>query len=352
MLARRSFLAGLAATPLIASAASAQQAAAPKRVAIASATIPVEAMIEGNAGDPGWVAFFTEMKAQGFAAGANVTYERSSGAQYNQVRRLQGARWSALGTAIAGTKPDIVFATSSYMARGAATAADTLPVVFLVGDPLATGLVADLAQPGANLTGVASAAGATREAARLALLHEAVPAAAKAAYLLKSAAQSPTNWGLGLVAAATAAGGPLNMTVTPAYFDDVLDDAGIDASAHLRALLDAAKGGAQAFAVAEGLDITEYAGPLGGFALALKLPAIAPWRDFVVGGGLMSYGPNQNEMFKTAAQQVARILKGDKPGAIAVAQPAPELVVSQRNAKHLGVTLPAALVAKAKEVLT
>jgi putative ABC transport system substrate-binding protein len=86
-------------------------------------------------------------------------------------------------------------------------------------------------------------------------------------------------------------------------------------------------------------------------ALALKLPAIAPWRDFVVGGGLMSYGPNYNELFKTAAQQVARVLKGDKPGAIPVAVPAPELVVSQRNARHIGVALPQSLVGKAKEVL-
>ena len=82
------------------------------------------------------------------------------------------------------------------------------------------------------------------------------------------------------------------------------------------------------------------------------ITGIAPWRDYVIGGGLMSYGPNYNEMFKTAGNTTARVLKGEKAGAIAVAQPALELVVSQRNAKNLGVTLPAALVAKAKEVLT
>jgi putative ABC transport system substrate-binding protein len=350
MLARRTLLTGVIAAPLAISAARAQAPVALKRVAIASATLPVEALADGGTGDPGWVAFFAEMKAQGFTAGTNVAFERYSGSQFNFVRRLQGARWGALGGAIAGTKPDVVFATSSYIARAAA--ADTLPVVFLVGDPLASGLVGDLAQPGANATGVASAAGATREAARLALLHEAVPAAARAAYLIKSQESSPTPWGTGLVAAAQAAAGPLGMSVAPAYFDDVLDDAGIDGTAHLRAVMDAAKGGAQALAVSEALDITEYAGPLGGMALALKLPAIAPWRDFVVGGGLMSYGPNQIEMFKTAAQLVARVLKGDKAGSIAVAQPAPELVVSQRNARHLGLTLPPGLLAKAKEVLT
>lgn len=351
MIARRSLLAGLAAAPVAASLARAQAPAGAKRIAIASATLTTEAMVEGNLGDPGWNAFFAELKAQGFTAGTNVVFERYSGAQYNFVRRLQGARWSAIGAAIANTKPDVVFATSSYIARGAATTTETLPVVFLVGDPVAAGLVSDLARPGANMTGVAAAAGSTREAPRLALLHEAVPAATRAAYLLKSQAQSPTPWGTGLAAAAQAAGGPLGMTVAPAYFDDVLDDTGIDATAHLRAVLDAAKGGAQALVAAEALDITEYAGPLGGMALALKLPAIAPWRDFVVGGGLMSYGPDPVGMFKTAAQQVARVLKGEPVGSIAVAQPAPDLVVSQRNARHLGLTLPQALVAKAKETL-
>jgi putative tryptophan/tyrosine transport system substrate-binding protein len=350
MLSRRAILATLAATPLLHSTSRAQQAA-PKRIAIASATIATEAMIEGAAGDPGWVAFFNEMKAQGFTAGTNVTYERYSGAQFNQVRRLQGTRWNGVGTNIAGTKPDVLFATSSYIARGAATAADTLPVVFLVGDPVASGLVESLAQPGGNLTGVASAAGDTREAMRLQLLKEAVPAAARAAYLLKSQENSPTPWGVGLVKAAQAAGAALAMTVTPAYFDDVRDDVGLDATAHLRAVLEAQRGGAQALAIGEALDITEYAGPLGGMALALKLPAIAPWREFVLGGGLMSYGPNQAGMFTTAAQQVARILKGEKAGTIPIAQPAPELVISQRNARHIGVTLPQALVAKAKEVL-
>ena len=257
MIARRSVLAGLAAAPLAAPAVLAQ-APALKRVAIASATLPVEALIEGATGDPGWVAFFNEMKAQGFTAGTNVSYERHSGAQYNFTRRLQGNRWNALGGVIAGTKPDVVFATSSYIARGAGTAENPASVVFLLGDPVGAGLVSDLANPGGNMTGVAAAAGATREAARLALLHEAAPAATRAAYLIKSQAISPTPWLLGQIAAAQGAAAANGVTVTPAYFDDVLDDVGLDGNAHLRAVLDATKAGAQGLQIAEALDLSEF----------------------------------------------------------------------------------------------
>ena len=364
MISRRSVLAGLAAAAVAVPTirVQAQQAAPPaaapaaapavplapgpmRRVAIASGTVATEAMLEGNGGDAGWLAFFNEMKAQGFVTGTNVTYERFSGSRVNMVRRLQGNTWNALGTTIAGTKPDLIVTTSSYIARGASTATDTIPVVAIVGDMQAAGLVQNLAAPGANITGVTAGAGATREAARIALLKEAVPAAAKVAYLIKSQAESPTPWGTGMVAAATGAG------ATPAFFDDVKDDAGLDLSAYLRALMDAQKGGANGLAIAEGIDLTEWAQTFGAYSLALKLPGIAPWRDYVIGGGLMSFGPNYNEMFKTAGNTTARVLKGEKAGAIAVAQPAPELVVSQRNAKNLGVTLPAPLVAKAKEVL-
>ncbi len=88
------------------------------------------------------------------------------------------------------------------------------------------------------------------------------------------------------------------------------------------------------------------------FEVCSAHPGIAPWRDFVIGGGLMSYGPNKTEIYKSGAQILARVLKGDKPGNIPVVRPAAELVISQRNAKHLGVTLPQSIVSKAKEMLT
>ena len=217
-----------------------------------------------------------------------------------------------------------------------------LQVVLIAGDIPGSGLVQNLAAPGGNITGVTAGNVAQHEAARVALLKEAVPAASKIAYVIKSQAESPTVWGTEMLKAAVG--------TTPAFFDDVKDDVGLDATAHLRALMDAKTAGANGVVVAGGVDLSEYSALLGNYSLALKLPGIAPWRDYVIGGGLMSYGPNYNEMFKTAATMAARIMKGEKAGAIAVATPAPELVISQRNARTLGVTIPPSVVAKAKEV--
>ncbi len=352
MIERRSLLAGLAGTAAAAAIApTALAQAAKKRVAIASPTVATELMLEGMGGDPGWFAFFAELKAQGFDSNT-VTFERYSGAQFNYQRRLQGTRWNGVGVAIANAKPDVVFATSSYIARGVSLTADTIPVVFMVGDAKGAGLVEELDKPGGNLTGVSAIGGPAWEATRMELLREAVPAAAKVAYLIKSQTISPTAAGQALLASARAGAQKAGATLEPAYIDDLLDDAGLDGTAHLRAILEAAKKGAQGLVVAETLDTTEYAAMMGGVALTQKLPGIAPWRDFVIGGGLMSYGPNMTEMYKSGAQILARVLKGEKPGNIPVVRPQADLVISQRNARHLGVTLPQSIVSKAKEMLT
>ncbi|MSP20190.1 MAG: hypothetical protein EXQ93_01385 [Alphaproteobacteria bacterium] len=364
MFGRRSFLAGVAGSIALAGVARAQQAPSPaagaapaapaapavtpvpgpvRRVAIASGTVAAENMLEGNGGDAGWLAFFNELKVQGFVTGTNIAFERYSGARFNGVRRLQGNSWNALGTAVGTAKPDLIVTTSSYIARGANAANADVPIVFILGDAQASGLVQNLAAPGGPMTGVTAGAGATREAMRVALLKEAVPAASKIAYLIKTQAESPTAWGAAMLAAATG--------TTPAFFDDVKDDVGLDATAYLRALMDAKAGGANGLVVAEGIDLSEFSALLGNYSLAMKMPGIAPYRDYVVGGGLMSFGPNYNDMFKTAATVAARVMKGEKPATIAIAQPAPELVISQRNARNLGVIIPPSVVMKAKEVL-
>lgn len=363
---RRSFLAGLAGTALAASVARAQQAPAPaapaapaaplvlrpgaKKIAIASAILPTESMIEGNNGDLGMNAFLAELKAQGLVPGQDVAIERYSGSQWNTVRRLQGNRWNALGVTVANAKPDVLFTTSSYIARGAATNPDTAPqTVFLVGDAAGTGLVSNMQRPGGNMTGVSAANGAANNGMRIDLLKEAVPAAMRIAFLMKSQAISPTPYGQAQLAVARAQ--RQGVTVTPAFIDDLLDDAGIDATAHLRAVLEAQRAGAQGFVVADMLDLSEYTAMLGSYALATKMPAVGNTRDFVVNGGLASYGANYNDLFKSAAQLVARVVKGEKAGDIAIVQAQPELVVSQRNARNLGITVPQPFVAKAKEVL-
>ena len=141
------------------------------------------------------------------------------------------------------------------------------------------------------------------------------------------------------------------MQLVPLYIDDVVDDVALDAGAHYRAMFEAKAQGVQAIVVAHTIDLTEYATDFGTLALAAKIPMVTPWRDATIGGGLLSFGANTAEMYRLAARQVGRILKGEKPEAIAVALAEPELTVSARNARALGITVPATVTAKAQEVV-
>ena len=360
-LGRRAFLAGTAGAVVLASAAQAQQAApavpaagaaaGSKKVAIASASVPVDQMVGAEGANPGWQAFFAELRALGFNDGQNVSFEKTSGAAFNQVRRLQGNRLNALGATIARANPDVAFSGSTFIGRGVNLTTETIPVVVQAGDLLGSGLVASLERPGGNITGVTAENGPALETRRFELLREALPQANKVGYLVRSPANSPTPFGNGLINAAQAAAQRLNMMFTPLYIDEVIDDVAIDATAHYRAFFEAKAQGVQAIVIAHSIDMTEYATDLGGLALAAKIPAVAPWRDAAVGGALLSFGPNTAEMYRAAARQVARILKGEKPESIPVIVGEPELTVNTRTARYLGITVPASVTGKAHEVI-
>ena len=372
-LGRRAFLAGTAGAAAFAVTAQAQQAAPPapaaatpaaapaatgvavppgaKKIAIASPTVPADQMLGAEGANPAWQAFFAELRAQGYNDGQNVFFEKTSGAAFNMVRRLQGNRYNALGVNLARTNPDVVFSGTTFTARGVNATTETIPVVVVAGDLVASGLVQSLERPGGNITGVTAENGAALETRRFDLLREALPQANKVGYLVRSPINSPTPFGNSLISAAQAAAQRLNMQLVPLYIDDVVDDVALDAGAHYRAMFEAKAQGVQAIVVAHTIDLTEYATDFGTLALAAKIPMVTPWRDATIGGGLLSFGANTAEMYRLAARQVGRILKGEKPEAIAVALAEPELTVSARNARALGITVPATVTAKAQEVV-
>lgn len=362
---RRTFLAGSAgAAALAATTAYAQQAApaapaaaAPavpagaKKVGIGSPSVPADQMVGAEGANPAWQAFFAELRAQNYNDGQNVVFEKTSGAAFNMVRRLQGNRYNALGVNLARTNPDVVFSGSTFLARGVNATTETIPVVAVAGDLVASGLVQSVERPGGNITGVTAENGAALETRRFELLRETLPQANKIGYLVRSPINSPTPFGNSLIAAAQAAAQRQNMQLVPLYIDDVVDDVAIDAGAHYRAMFEAKAQGVQAIVVAHTIDLTEYAADFGGLALAAKIPMVAPWRDTTVGGGLLSFGANTAEMYRLGARQVGRILKGEKPEAIPVAVAEPELTVNTRTARYLGITVPATVTGKAHEVL-
>ena len=215
-----------------------------------------------------------------------------------------------------------------------------LPVVFVqVSDPIASGLVTGLARPGGNVTGFY-----TNEDALvgkwLGLLKETVPQVANVAVVLS--AEDPA-WE-GYVRTVEIAAPPLGVEIFPAV---VRDAAGI---AHaIEEIVRKPNGGL----IVQPTSLTTVNHELIiSLAARYRLPAVYPLRLFATSGGLMAYGANNIDQYRTAAAYVDRILKGEKPGDLPVQQPTKfELVINLNTAKSIGLDIPPLLLARADEVI-
>jgi putative ABC transport system substrate-binding protein len=225
-------------------------------------------------------------------------------------------------------------------ARAAKAATATIPVMFTLGaDPVRLGLVASLNRPGGNITGV-TFLGNELEPKRLELLRQLVPQAATIAFLV-----NPTNSGgdastRDMEAAARSIGQPI--VVVGAGTASEIETAFASLVAQkVRGLIISADA---FFASRRGQIIT--------LAARQAVPTIYFSREFAADGGLMSYGDDRLESLRQAGIYAGRILKGEKPADLPIAQPTKfELVINLKTAKALGVTVPETLLATADEVL-
>jgi putative ABC transport system substrate-binding protein len=251
-------------------------------------------------------------------------------------------RLPALAADLVARKVDLIVAQSDPTVRGAKDATATIPIVFFMGgDPVRQGLVAGLARPGGNLTGV-TIFGNELDPKRLELLSELVPQAKMMALLVNSSnpAVPVERIPAPLEEAARATGVRLRMV-------EADGESRIDAAYATLADLQAG-----------GLIVT--ADPLFGnrveqlvvLTARHAVPVIYYRRDFVDAGGLISYGPSFAGAFRQVGAYAGKILKGEKPGDLPVQQPTKfELVINLKTAKALGLTVPPALLARADEVI-
>ena len=236
-------------------------------------------------------------------------------------------------------RPDAVIAVGLAAARAVQQATTTIPIVFWGNvDPIATGLVSDLARPGGNLTGVLIAPEGTLAVKRLELLKEAVPRASRVALLapddpgfavqLRETREAARSLGVDL-AVVTVRGGDFERA-----FGEI-------AAARAAALL---VGATTHFVMARHTVI----------ALAAKhrLPAMYEWPEQVEDGGLMAYGDSLAAANGRVAAYVDRILRGTNPGELPILQPTTfRLAINLRTAKALGLAIPQALLLRADEVI-
>jgi len=235
----------------------------------------------------------------------------------------------------------IIVTSSMVEALAARAATDSVPVVFIVGaDPVVTGLVKSMNRPGGNLTGAVNLF-SEMIPKRLEILHELVPAAELIAFLVnqtnKVGANSETE---ALQRAARAL--DLRLSVLNANVPDEVADA-------FAAMAGDRVGGLVVSADPSFLaQIDQFAS----LATRYKIPTIYAYRQQAAAGGLLSYGINVLDSLRTVGIYVGRILRGERPADLPVIQPTKfRLVINLKAAKHIGLEVPPALLARADEVI-
>jgi putative ABC transport system substrate-binding protein len=238
-------------------------------------------------------------------------------------------------------KVDVIVAVPTPAAVAAKNATDTIPIVMIsVGDPVGLGLIASLARPGGNVTGLSYGVGLETIAKGLELVKEIVPDVRRVAILSNPANPAQALAIRDVEVAAVPLG--LQLQLLEARRAEDFDGAfAAMAKEHVDALL----------VVAEGLFLRHRA-RLADLSVKNRLPSIHGIRENVEAGGLIHYGPDLLAQTRRAGVYVDKILKGAKPADLPVEQPTKfELVINLKTAKALGLTVPASLLARADEVI-
>jgi ABC-type uncharacterized transport system substrate-binding protein len=288
---------------------------------------------EGISFEVSFGPFAQGLRDLGYLEGQNIAFERRSSAGKNEIL-------PRLADELIRLQPDVILAIGTAAALAAKSATHTIPIVFTrTADPIGSGLVLSLAQPGGNLTGVSDQMVETG-AKRLELLVTAVPDAKRMGVLRDpdAPASGPE------LAEIERAAHSLDHEVIPV---DVRGPEGLES-----AFLAMADRRAGALIVVPGTVIADNMQRIVELTAKARLPAMGTSRRFVEAGGLMSYAPENTYKFRRAAAYVDKILKGAKPSDIPVEQPTKfELVINLKTAKALGLTLPYTLLGRADEVI-
>jgi putative ABC transport system substrate-binding protein len=324
MIGRREFIAGLGSAAAWPGVAQAQQK-------------PVIGYIGVQSADDDYtnvtLPFLQGLKDTGYVDGQNVAIEYRWAE--NQPERL-----SALAADLVRHRVAVIAASGTPATLAAKAATTSIPIVFSTGgDPIAMGLVASLNRPGANVTGIANLA-VELEPKQLQLLRDLIPNAGAFGVLADPAFPLTPTLIPSLQAAARAL--RLQLIIVNARADSDLETAFASFSQqHVGAVLV----GASTF-------YNRRTEQLAALAIHHRLPAMFPYREFTLAGGLMSYGSTIGYLYRQAGIYTGRILKGEKPADLLVQQITKiDLVINLKTAKALGLTIPETLLATADEVI-
>ena len=308
---------------------SAQTSAAVYRIGVLTMTPP-----DLVSPDAGFRAFYEELRRLGYVEGQNLMIDRRNVAG-------QSGQLPALAREMVAMKPDLIVASGPQPSRAVKDATSTIPIVMIaVADPVQAGLVASLARPGGNLTGISSVVAGGVMAKSLEYLHQMAPKATRIGMLV-----NPDN--------------DIHRLRVPQEIPEAARQLGLQIYA-VEARTMGEVESAISTAVGKGAEALFIQGDpmwnnppelLPQVVARTRLPAIYFLRANVWAGGLMSYGPDFVAVFRRAASYVDRILKGAKPADLAVEQPSKiDVVINLKTAKELGLAIPHSLKLQAELV--
>ncbi len=280
-----------------------------------------------------WVASFVQrLRELGWIEGRTIALEY----RWAEGRTERGAEILA---ELVRRKVDVIVTSATPLVAAAKQATSVIPIVFAAaGDPVGTGLVASLARPGGNVTGL-SVQTPDLAGKRLELLREVIPGLRRVAMLI--------NVGN---AASVLELGEVQSTAHTLGFELIALE--IRRGEDIVPAFEALNGSAEALYVVIDPLVGTHRIRINTLALAARLPTMHTFREGVEAGGLMSYGANFPDMFRRVADYVDKILRGAKPGDIPVEQPTKfDLIINITTAKALGLQIPPMLLGRADEVI-
>jgi putative ABC transport system substrate-binding protein len=283
--------------------------------------------------DARFETFRDGLRDLGYVEGQNIAFEHRYGESSDERLRDLAAELVRLNV-------DVILAPGTPSAEAAKRATTSIPIVFMaVADAVEVGLVASLARPGGNLTGLTALAPG-QSGKRLALLTEAVPGVSRVAVLWNPASAYSALQVREMEAVAHGLGVQLQSLEVR------------DPSEFERAFEAATRDGAGALSIVATPFIVRNLHRIVNLALQHRLPAIFWRQDFAEAGGLMAYGPSRLDLLRRAAALVGKILKGAQPADLPVEQPMRfELTINLKTAKALGLTIPPMLLFQADKVI-
>jgi putative ABC transport system substrate-binding protein len=281
---------------------------------------------------PTQMAFYEELRKLGYVEGQNLVVERRSASG-------EPDRLPALARELVALRPDLIVAGGPQPNSAVKDATSTIPIVmYAVADPVQAGLVTNLARPGGNLTGVTTVVAGGIMAKMLDLLHQVAPKATRIGMLV-----NPTN--------------AMHRILVPREIPEAARQLGVQiilveartADEIEPAIMAAVSQRAEALFIHGDGVFNSSPERIPQIVARTGLPAIYFFRAQVQAGGLMSFGPDFVALSRRAASYVDRILKGAKPGDLAIEQPSKiDLVINLKTAKALGLTIPQLLQVQAE----